>query len=63
MKVIVAFLLRLGKWKLVFSEAEQGLYKKKKHKSRGRKHNFIGASDKALTGSSLASWEQWDRVL
>jgi len=59
----IAILIRLGSWKLCWTDVERGLYVSRRHKSRGPKRGHVGSGDKSLTGSSLGAWTQWDRVL
>lgn len=62
-KTIMSGILRIGNWKLCWTESERGLFVLRKHRSRGPKKSHIGSGDKALTGSSLGSWLQWDKLL
>lgn len=59
----ISVLVRAGKWKLAISPVECGLFHLRQHRSRGPKAKHGGSGDKALTGSSLGAWWQWDRVL
>lgn len=57
--MIVHFQLRVGRWMI----ENFRLFRLNKKKSTGCKRRLVGDGDKALTGASLACWEQWDRIL